>query len=191
MSDLTIQFASPEDASAILEIYRPYVEETAVTFEYSVPSVSEFEQRIRETQKYYPYLKAVIDQEIVGYAYAGRFSARAAYDWSVETSIYIKKNMRRCGIGRKLSNTLENVLSQMNIQNLNACIAWPESEDKYLTRDSARFHEALGYKLVGKFHQCGYKFDRWYNMIWMEKMLGSHPLPPVSVRSIGEIQPAL
>ena len=172
--ELSIRTASAEDAAGLLEIYRPYVEHTAITFEYEVPTVGEFEERITNTLKRYPYLVAEKDHEMVGYAYVSPFKERAAYDWSVETSIYVRKEAKQQGIGRRLYDRLEQILRQQGILNANACIAYPQIEDEYLTKDSVRFHEKLGYEMVGTFHQCGYKFGRWYDMVWMEKMIGEH-----------------
>lgn len=170
-----------EDAERLLEIYAPYVEKTAITFEYTVPSVEEFQGRIRKTLQKYPYIAAVSNGKIIGYAYAGPFVGRAAYDWSVETSIYLDMNCRRQGIGGKLYGELENILSRMHILNLNACIGYPRQDDEYLTGNSVQFHEHIGYRWVGQFHDCGYKFGRWYDMVWMEKMLGEHPDRPEPV----------
>lgn len=171
---IEIKTASEQDAAELLAIYRPYVEETAITFEYEVPSVEEFAKRIRETKKRYPYLTAVCDGELAGYAYASPFKERAAYDWSVETSIYVKMDKKRLGIGRALYAALEEQLRRQGILNVNACIAYPKEENTHLTMDSVRFHEKLGYKLVGRFHESGYKFHEWYDMVWMEKMIGEH-----------------
>ncbi len=127
--DIKIRTADASDAQALLEIYAPYIIKTAVTFEYEVPLLSDFQKRIETTLKRYPYLVAEEDGGILGYA----------------------------------------------------CIAYVDKEDEYLTRDSADFHSHLGYSMVGKFHRCGYKFGRWYDMVWMEKMLGEHPTHPQSV----------
>lgn len=177
-----IRTARPEDAEALLEIYAPYVRETAITFEYEVPSVGEFRKRIESILKKYPYLLAEQDGKITGYAYAGVFNERPAADWAVETAIYVEKGSRRAGVGRALYGALEKALAGQNILNVNAGIAWPETEDEYLTYDSIRFHEHMGYRMVGRFHQCGYKFGRWYDLAWMEKHLGEHPAKPEEVR---------
>lgn len=181
MDNITIRSARPEDAEKLLDIYSWYVENTAITFEYDVPSADEFRGRIVETLKKYPYILAECEGRIVGYAYAGVFHARAAYDWSVETSIYVAKDERRGGIGAKLYAALEERLSEQGILNLYACIASVAVEDEYLTLDSIRFHSHLGYRLVGEFKKCGYKFSRWYDMVWMEKFIGEHldAQPPV------------
>lgn len=171
---ITIRNAMPEDAGHLLEIYDYYVKNTAITFEYDTPTLEEFRNRMEKTMQCYPYLVIESDGCIEGYAYAGPFGGRAAYDWSCETTIYLDHNAKRCGLGRKLYEALEQALKEMGILNLYACIAYPEQEDQYLTTNSADFHGRLGYKEVGRFYKCGYKFDRWYHMIWMEKIIGKH-----------------
>lgn len=183
---ITLRFAEENDAEELLGIYAPYVRETAITFEYDVPEVDEFRERIRKTLAKYPYIAAERDGEIVGYAYAGEFKSRAAYDWAVETSIYVKRGMGRGGIGKKLYCALENVLRAQNILNVNACVAYPEPDDEYLTKNSVRFHEHLGYRFVGRFNKCGFKFGRWYDMVWLEKFIGEHSSTPKKVRWFSE-----
>lgn len=172
--NILIRPANPDDSALLLEIYRPYVENTAITFEYDVPTEEEFKGRISKTLERYPYLIAIKDGQPAGYAYAGPFKERAAYDWTAEVSVYVAWDCRRQGIGRRLYLTLEEELRQMGIQNLEACIAVPPSADKYLDRSSAAFHVRLGYRMIGEFDRCGYKFGRWYNMVWMEKIIGTH-----------------
>lgn len=175
METISLRIATPQDANALLSIYSYYVKNTSITYEWEVPSVEEFQQRITNTLKKYPYIVACKqDGTPIGYAYVSPFKTRAAYDWAVESSIYVHKDYKRAGIGKMLLEKLESILKQQRILNINACIAYPPVEDEYLTKDSVRFHEKMGYKMVGEFHQCGYKFNRWYNMVWMEKELGSH-----------------
>ncbi|MED9966333.1 MAG: N-acetyltransferase family protein [Blautia sp.] len=173
-----IRRASEEDAQAILDVYAPYIKNTAITFEYEVPSLEEFRERIRSTLKKYPYLVAEKEGEILGYAYTGAFVGRAACDWSVETSIYLKETGTKMGVGKMLYNAIEKISKAQNIVNLNACIAVPDTEDEHLNFNSAQFHAHLGYQYVGKFHKCGYKFENWYNLIWMEKAIGEHKKNP-------------
>lgn len=205
-SPITIRPATPDDAEALLSIYAPYVEHTAITFEYEVPSVEEFRERIVHTLQLYPYIVAErrtassvtaisentehtenkehtvpeptsasdTSTEIVGYAYAGPLHARAAYAWSVETSIYVKESEKKSGIGKTLYLALEKILASQNITNVNACIASPVADDEYLNHNSIQFHEHFGYSMVGEFHKCAYKFGRWYNMVWMEKIIAEH-----------------
>lgn len=183
MNNIRIRTARPEDAIELLEIYAPYVRETAVTYEYTVPSKEEFASRIRHTMEKYPYLVAEKDGEILGYAYAGAFHPRAAYAWDAEMSIYIKKDRKRSGIGKTLYEALEKLLAEQNILNVYACIACPEEEDEYLTKDSIRFHERMGYRIIGEFRECAYKFGRWYGMVWMEKRIGKRTADPAEVKS--------
>lgn len=180
-SDIKIRTADVLDAQALLEIYAPYVKNTAITFEYEVPGVSDFQQRIENTLKRYPYIVAEKGGELLGYAYTGVFKGRAAYDWAVEVSIYVKEDKRGLGIGRRLYEALEEISRAQHILNLNACIAYADKEDEYLTNDSVAFHSCLGYTMVGKFHQCGYKFGKWYDMVWMEKIIGEHTDEPEPV----------
>lgn len=175
MEKMVIRSATIDDAEAILNIYAYYVEKTAITFEYDVPSLEEFQQRIETTLKKYPYLVIEENGQILGYAYAGVFKDRAAYDWSAETTIYIKQDAVKCGLGRMLYEAFEIEMKARGFLNLYACIGYPIEDDEYLTKNSAQFHEHLGYQYVGKFHKCGYKFGRWYDMVWMEKALGEFP----------------
>lgn len=174
MSELNIRSAEIWDAQELLDIYRPYVENTAISFEYDVPDIEEFRHRMENILLKYPYLVAVHESEIVGYAYASTFKDRKAYDWSVETTIYMKESMKGKGHGKILYLALEEELQKRNILNANACIAVTEKEDPYLTNESMQFHERMGYKAVGTFHYSGKKFGIWYHMMWMEKMLGEH-----------------
>ncbi len=180
-NDVVIRTARVSDAQSLLEIYAPYVRNTAITFEYEVPEPADFQKRIENTLKKYPYIVAEADEEILGYAYTGAFKERAAYDWAAEVSTYVKEDKRGFGIGRRLFEVLEEISVAQHILNLNACIAYADTEDEYLTNDSVTFHSHMGYKMVGKFHQCGYKFGKWYDMVWMEKMIGEHPANPAPV----------
>lgn len=181
MKNFQIEKVTTKDAAELLKIYGPYVEKTAISFEYEIPSVEEFANRIDQISNRYPYLKVVSDGEILGYAYANTFKARASYDWAVETTIYVREDCKGSGIGRLLYDALEASLKNMGILSMNACIASTDKEGVYLTNDSMHFHEKMGFALVGKFHSCGYKFDRWFDMIWMEKMIGEHVAHPTKV----------
>ena len=164
--------ARPEDAEDLLGIYKPYVESTAITFEYEVPTQEEFQSRIVNTLKRYPYLLAVDEKdEIVGYAYASAFKTRKAYEWSVETSIYIREDRHGEGIGKLLYQSLEDILKEQGICTMCACIAYPNPK-------SEMFHERLGFKTVAHFHKSGFKMGKWYDMIWMEKCIGEYAQEP-------------
>ena len=182
MDEIKIRAACVSDAEALLKIYSHYVENTAVSFEYETPSLEEFSSRIMSTTEKYPYIVAERNGCIIGYAYAGCFKPRKAYDRCVEVSIYLDMNERGNGVGRKLYTELERLLAEMGILNLYACITHCETEDEYLTKQSPLFHSHMGYRKIGHFSKCGYKFGRWYDMIWMEKFIGEHSENPDSVK---------
>lgn len=171
MSEYMIRDVRPEDAAALAQIYAYYVEETAVSFEYEAPSAEEFRERIRKISKNYPYLVCEKDGVVVGYVYASAYSERAAYDWTVTTSIYVARDCRRQGIGKRLYAALEERLRERGIINLLAGAAFSETEDEYLTWDSYRFHLKEGYVKVAHMSGVGKKFDRWYDLLWMQKKL--------------------
>lgn len=164
--------AKIEDAGRLAEIYDYYVKNTAVSFEYEAPTTAEFERRMRKITEKYPYVVAKKDGVIAGYAYATALNEREAYGHCCEVSIYVERGARKCGIGKLLYEELEKRLKKQGNLNLYACVAYPEkNDDEYLTKNSARFHLHMGFEKVGEFHRCGYKFGRWYNVVWMEKCL--------------------
>lgn len=179
---MNIRTAVPCDSGQLLEIYAPYVEHTYITFEYEVPSVSEFESRLRHTLEKYPYLAAEENGVILGYAYASAFKGRAAYDWSVETSVYVREGHTGKGIGAALYHALEELLRRQHICNLCACIAYPHPS-------SIAFHEHFGYRTVAHFHASGFKNGKWYDMIWMEKELCPHTVPPMPFIPFSRLEP--
>ncbi|MCM1027029.1 MAG: GNAT family N-acetyltransferase [Roseburia sp.] len=183
---IIVRDARLEDAESILEIYDYYCKNTAISFEYDTPSPEEFRERMKRILSFYPYLVAERDGVIQGYAYAGPFVGRAAYKWSCELTIYLAPDAKRQGMGRMLYEALEEALRKMGVLNLYACIGYPEEEDEYLTTNSADFHAHLGFTKAGEFYKCGYKFGRWYHMIWMEKVIGEHGENQPPVRSCRE-----
>ena len=153
-----------DDAAAIRAIYQPYVTETAITFEVDVPTVLEFERRITKTLAQYPYLVAEEDGKVLGYAYASTYYARTAYDWTVELSIYISKEAKGKGIGSALYDALEEELKARGFLRFLACIAVPNEA-------SIAMHKKRGYVQVAHFPKVGYKFDRWHDIVWMQKTI--------------------
>lgn len=191
MNSTLLRVARPEDAPKLLAIYAPYVEHTAITFECTVPSLTQFQERMINILSAHPYLVAEKQGELLGYAYTGPFVGRQAYQWSAETTIYLKQTAQGMGLGRRLYTALEAISKAQNIQNLYACIAYPQKEDAYLSQNSAEFHQHLGFSQIGRFFQCGCKFDTWYDMIWMEKIIGSHTLPPKPICPFPALQPEI
>ena len=161
---MEIRFAKPSDARSLLDIYAPYVENTAITFEYEVPTIEDFATRIAKTLEKYPYLVAEEDGVVVGYAYASTYYARAAYDWAVELSVYVSQDARGQGVGTRLYDALEDLLEQMGYIHFLACISLPNEA-------SLALHRKRGYQQVAHFPKIGYKFNCWHDIVWLQKSL--------------------
>lgn len=184
---MTIERVVPEDAPQLLAIYAPYVRDTAVSFEYDVPTEAEFRHRIEVISASYPYIKAVRDGSIIGYAYAHALYDREAYLRCVETSIYVRQDERRNGAGRALYTALELSLRQMGVLNMIAKVAVPQNEDPHLSTDSLHFHLRMGFSPAGRLSNCGYKFHTWYDIAYLEKQIGNH-MPDVEPVRLGNWQ---
>lgn len=184
---LHIRPAQLADAAILLNIYAPYVRETTVTFEFEVPSVEEFSARIERAQKRYVYLvlekmgEDGSDSRPVGYAYYGAFKSRPAYQWSVETSIYLDKNERGHGAGSILLDALEACMAAQGITNSEACITGENDS-------SVEFHRRHGYETRARFTKCANKFGRWLDVIWMEKYVGPHGENPQPIRPLNALE---
>lgn len=159
-----IRIAEERDVPAMLAIYAPFVRDTTVSFEYDVPEEAEFLRRFRSVTEQFPWLVWEEEGCVLGYAYAGRPFERAAYSWCAEPSIYILPEAQGRGIGRKLYTALEWILKNQGYQVL---YAWITGENT----GSVLFHERMGYKISMKLEKTGYKFERWCDLIWMEKRL--------------------
>jgi phosphinothricin acetyltransferase len=180
---IRIRMASEADAAALAAIYAPYVRGTAITFEYEAPSVDEFARRMRETQKKYPWLVAEAEGRAAGYAYASAFNERAAYQWTVETSVYVAPDFQGRGVGKRLYEALEALLKKQNILNLTAHISCAAGMDAR-QNPSVAFHARMGYREIGRFAKCGYKLGAWHDVVWMQKVLGEHPAQPEAARGV-------
>lgn len=174
MNHFTVREASLADASHILEIYAPYVRETTFTFEYEVPSLSEFEKRMAGIMERFPYLVCEEDGRIIGYAYAGTYMSRAAYDWCADLSVYVDQEYRGRGAGTLLYRVLFAILKEMQIQNLYAVITGENQR-------SVQFHKGLGFETFAVYQNVGYKHGKWLDVLWMQMFLGEHALPPAKV----------
>lgn len=167
------------DAATLAEIYAPYVLETDVTFDTEAPTAEWFEEKIRNITPFYPFIVAEDGGGLLGYAYAHEFRPRAAFVWSAETTVYVRRECRGRGVGKALCQRLEEILKAQGIINLYACITDTNP-------DSIAFHERLGYKFTGRFENCGYKLGRWLGVVWLGKTLGEHADPPAEVRGAKE-----
>ena len=190
-TNCTLRYATPADAEALIKIYAPYVQKTAITYEYEVPSPAEFRRRIETYSAKYPYLVAESAGIPVGYAYACPLGSRPAFDWAVETAIYIREDCKGLGIGRALYAELEDILKRQGIRTLTAAVASVSHEDPYLTDASIRFHLKMGFSPVGTFHNAGCKFGRWYDLTWLEKGIGCYENDPPHPKTVHEILEAL
>ena len=176
MSLYTFRPATPDDAAELLAIYAPYVQDTAITFEYEVPSESEFRKRIEKTLEQFPYIVALEkngeSEVICGYAYSGILHERDAYCHSTEISIYLKSDMRGKGLGGELYRELEQELIKRGFTVAYACIAATHrNPDEHLSDASIRFHTKMGFHHSAFMSRCAIKFGLWYDMIYMEKQL--------------------
>jgi L-amino acid N-acyltransferase YncA len=180
-----IRVATAADAAAVRDIYGPVIETTAISFELVVPSEDEMAARISERQPAHPWLVAEGEDGlgVVGYAYAGRFSGRAAYDWSVETSAYIAEAARGRGVGRALYAALLAVLSAQGYRQAMAGIALPNEASVHL-------HEGAGFTLVGVYQAVGWKFGAWHDVAWWQRSLARPAGPPAAPTLLTELAPA-
>ncbi len=173
-----------KDAEAVLQIYAHYIENTAITFETSVPGIAEFEQRICSICSRFPFLVCTLNGTIVGYAYADVQRERAAYQWNTELSVYVKNGWTGREFGRALCGATLDILKRQNIQNVYSGIALPNAA-------SEKLHEHLGFTLVGVYREAGYKFGQWHSVAWYEKFLGDHNFAPIPVVPIQQIPVAI
>ena len=178
---ITLRKATTEDGAALAAIYKYYVEETAVPFEYIAPSAEEFSQRIAHKTEKYPFLVAEEDGKPIGYAYASEYRERAAYSWDVETSVYVDTAHQGHGIGKRLYGALEEILKLQGVVNLYACITYPNTY-------SVAMHEAFGFDYIGRFHSAGFKFGVWRDVSWFEKQISfpSEPAPVIPYPELNE-----
>lgn len=172
---MLIRPAVPGDAAAMLEIYAPIVAGSAITFEYEVPETVAFATRIQNVMQVYPWLVAESDGRIAGYAYAGKFRERAAYQWCCESSVYVHPDFQGQGLARKLYTELFGLLANQGLINVYAVITLPNP-------NSIALHRSMGFEENGKLHKAGFKHGAWHDVLLMEKMLCEHPDTPEAPR---------
>jgi phosphinothricin acetyltransferase len=168
---IVIRPARPEDAAGVQAIYAPIVEHTVISFEIDIPSVAEMRRRIEHTVAWWPWIVAETDGDVVGYAYAGEHSARQAYRWSVDTSIYLAEGARRRGLGRRLYEELMSTLRQLGYVSAYAGVTLPNEA-------SIGLHESIGFRPVGTYPAVGYKHGAWREVGWWWLPLAGPPLEP-------------
>lgn len=176
---MIVRFATPNDSLELLKIYKQYIH-TAITFECTPPTEQEFRERIEGIIKEYPYLVCEDDGKIVGYAYAHRHMERGVYGWNAELSVYIDRSFTSRGIGKELYIKLIELLKLQGIKNLYAGITVPNKK-------SEKLHTSLGFKLLGTYHNTGYKCSKWHDVSWFEKQIGNYELEPNNIIPINMI----
>ena len=167
---MTIRDARRSDVPAMLAIYAPFVEHTAVSFEYDVPTEAEFARRLEEHQAAFPWLVCEENGRVMGYAYAGRAFERAAYGWNAEISCYLAPELRGRGVGRRLYARIEEILTRLGYYKLFAVVTSANAP-------SVAFHRTLGFRDAACFRNVGYKQGGWYDVLWLEKTLCDRPEP--------------
>lgn len=163
--DFTLRLATPDDAAAVRRIYAPFVADTPITFEQEVPPADDLRGRIEETLPGYPWLVCERDGRVVGYAYAGPVRKRAAYQWSVELSVYVDPDAQRRGVARALYTALLGLLAEQGYRNAFAVMTRPNGA-------SAAFHESFGFESAGVLAAAGYKNGDWHDVEWLQRRLG-------------------
>jgi phosphinothricin acetyltransferase len=169
--------ATARDAEAVRAIYAPVVIGSATSFELEPPAVDEMRNRITKTLDRFPWVVCDREGGVLGYAYAGPHRERAAYQWSVEVSVYVGENARRLGIGRALYTSLFALLRLQGFHNAYAGVTLPNAA-------SVALHEAVGFRPIGVYRRIGYKMGAWHDVGWWALAIGDHaasPHPPLAI----------
>lgn len=177
----SIRLATEQDAEQITAIYAPVVRETAISFELDPPTVSEMRQRIQTTTQQMPWLVCEHAGIVLGYVYAGAHRARPAYQWSVDTTVYVHQRYRGQGVGRALYNALLGILPLQGFYNAYAGIALPNAA-------SVALHEAVGFQPLGIYRRVGYKLGQWHDVGWWQLALQTQERPPTALVPFKRIQ---
>jgi L-amino acid N-acyltransferase YncA len=177
----TIRLADPaRDASPVAEVYRPYVEQTPISFELEPPTAADMQSRMEKVLVTLPWLVAERSAELVGYAYAAPHRERAAYDWSADISVYVRTDRHRQGVGRELYMVLLDLLRELRYVNVYAGITLPNP-------GSVGLHESIGMRHLGTYHRVGWKMSAWWDVAWYELRLSEpsgEPPPPLSIHEL-------
>jgi phosphinothricin acetyltransferase len=176
----SIRLIAKNDADEVLSVYKYYVDNTVVSFEYEAPTKDEYTQRIITNTEKYPWLVCLHNNKIIGFAYASTHRYRTAYQWSPESTIYFAPDFHTKGIGRIIYETLFLLLKLQGYYNVFAGITLPNEK-------SVGLHRALGFKEVGIFKNIGYKHGNWHHTHWFQLDLAEHILNPPTPKKLNEV----
>ncbi|MFZ2538437.1 MAG: N-acetyltransferase family protein [Oscillospiraceae bacterium] len=175
-----IRFIDKKDSFAVLSIYSPYILNTAITFEYAVPTIQEFEARIESISAQFPYIVCEIDGEIVGYAYASKHHERMAYQWNCELSVYVSPKHHGKHIATALFQCLLSILKELGYKNVYSLVVVPNEK-------STSLHNSFGFEQVALLKNTGYKFEKWHDVATLFKQISEYDLNPTGPKTINEI----
>ena len=177
-----IRLAQVQDASSIIEIYGPIIQNSTTSFELDIPGKEEMAGRIQHTLTNFPWLVMTYDQDIMGYAYAGAHRSRRAYRWSTELSVYVHPNYYRRQVGSRLYSSLMAILTLQGYRNFLAGVTLPNDR-------SIQFHQSIGFTPIGTYRKVGYKFGSWHDVTWMELAVSGEdpPSEPLSLSAATQL----
>jgi phosphinothricin acetyltransferase len=176
----TVRLATPDDAEQVQAIYAPYCH-TPISFEVQPPTVDEMRARLLKVLGHYPWLLCEDGGAVVGYVYATQHRERAAYQWSVDTTVYVRQGRQRRGVGRALYTSLLAVLPLQGFVNAYAGVTLPNPA-------SVGLHQAIGFRPVGVYERVGFKCGAWHDVAWFQRPLRPHPTEPEPLTSLNEVQ---
>jgi len=179
-NNIKIRLANENDYTSILEIYEPYITDTTITFEYKVPSISDFSKRLTNIQKTFPLIVCEIDNIVAGYAYISRFREREAYDWTTESSIYINPSYQGKSIGKALYFALIELAKLLKYCNIYGVVTMPNIK-------SEKLHNSFRFTTIGVTHNVGFKFGKWLDVKWYELNINEYSNQPEKPKLINEI----
>lgn len=181
MRKYIIRKIQKEDIQSVLDIYTPYILNTAITYEYEVPSIESFTKRVDNIIKQYPYLVCECNGKVIGYAYASSYHSRTAFNWDCELSIYIDQSFCGKGLGKRLYSVLIDFITNQGYYNAYGVVNYPN-------QSSERMHEYFGFKNVGIHSNVGYKFNKWHSLVYYLKPLRKFDNPKNFPKKANEIK---
>ncbi|HWP50682.1 MAG TPA: GNAT family N-acetyltransferase [Clostridia bacterium] len=177
MNNIVLRMAREADAQNLLDIYTPYIENTAVTSEEAVPALPEFKNRMTDALLKHPYIVCVIDEKIVGYAYGHQYRNRSSYRWGAELSVYVSGDCQSSNVGVALYSALIAVLRLQGYQTAYGIVILPNLP-------SQRLHEYLGFSAKGILTNACCKMGGWHDIVTYEKHIGTFPANPPEITSV-------